>query len=87
MFSPSNEAQGFSTGERWVALALRKVITCKCCWLSLSPKCPATSVSAGEIERIVYSNNAAVSTVMNGGVLESTHSGADGEEGGAHRRS
>lgn len=83
--SPSNDAQGFSTsaGERWLAFALRKVITCKCCWLSLPPECPTPSVSAGEIERIVYSNNAAVSMVMNGGVLESAHKGEEGGVGGA----
>lgn len=62
-----------SAGERWLALALKKVITCKCCRLSLPPERPTPSVSAREIERVVYSNNAAVSVVMNGEVLESAH--------------
>lgn len=75
MISASNEAKGFSAsaGERWLALVLKKVITCKCCWLTLPPECPTPSVSAGEIEHIVYSNNTVVSMVMNGGILESAH--------------
>lgn len=83
MILSSNEAQGFSAsaGERWLALALRKVITCKCYWLSLPPECPTPSISAREIECIVYSNNAVVSMVMNGGVLESAHKQGGGVEG------
>lgn len=89
MISPCNEARGFSpsAGERWLALALRKVITCKCWRLSLPPECPTQSVSAGETELIVYSNNAAVSMVMNGGVLESARKGGGGGVGEAQRRS